>query len=157
MPLDFLTSVIPFFLVLAIVYGALDVSGVFKNRAANAVIAMVIAFFAMTSEPAVAFIMQVLPYAAILFVIIFFIGFVISFFRGKEGRGGRERGGPDLTLLAVIAVLIIIFLANQGYDALQDLLPSGFPITSENFALIIGIILIIAIIYAAYKSSKSER
>lgn len=154
MPLDFLTSAIPFFLVLAIVYGALDVSGVFRNRAANMIIAMVIAFFAMTSEPAVAFIMQVLPYAAILFVIIFFIGFVISFFKGKGGRGGRE--GADLTILVVIAMLIIIFLVNQGYDVLEDLFPSGFPITSENFALIIGIVLIIAIIYAAYKSWVKE-
>jgi len=142
--LSFLTSVLPFFLVLAIVYGALEISGVFRNKAANMTIALVVAFFAITSAPTVAFIMQLLPYAAIFFVIVFLIGFIISFFRGK-GRGA------DLTLLAVVAVLLIIFFANQGYNILENLLPSSFPVTSENFTQIIGIVLVVAIFYAAYK------
>lgn len=143
--LSLMTSIMPFFLVLAIVYGALEMSGVFRNRAVNAIIALVIAFFAIMSADVTAFIMQIMPYAAILFVVIFLAGFVISFFRGRVG-------GMNLTLLAVVAILLLIFLANQGYDILQDLLPSGFPVTGENLVLIIGIVLIIAIFYMVHKS-----
>jgi hypothetical protein len=144
--LSLLTSAIPFFFVLAIVYGALDVAGVFKNKAANAIIAIVIGFFAMASEEASAFIMSILPYAAIFFVVVFFIAFILKMFKAKKEE---ER---DFTLIIVVIVLAILFLMSQGYDILQSLLPPGFPVTGENFMLIIGIILIIAIFFAAYKS-----
>ena len=138
---ELLTLAMPFLFILAIVYGALEMSGVFKNKAVNAIIAIVISFFAISSSQFIEFIYSILPYAAILFVVVFFLGFITSPFRGK----GREKKGMDYTLLAVVAGLVLIFLANQpGILNLQD----------SNLITLIGFIIIIVIFYAAYKQKE---
>ncbi len=138
---ELLTLAMPFLFILAIVYGALEMSGVFKNKAVNAIIAIVISFFAISSSQFIEFIYSILPYAAILFVVVFFLGFITSPFRGK----GREKKGMDYTLLAVVAGLVLIFLANQpGILNLQD----------SNLITLIGFIIIIIIFYAAYKQKE---
>ncbi len=138
---ELLILAMPFLFILAIVYGALEMSGVFRNKAVNAIIAIVISFFAISSSQFIEFIYSILPYAAILFVVVFFLGFITSPFRGK----GREKKGMDYTLLAVVAGLVLIFLANQpGILNLQD----------SNLITLIGFIIIIIIFYAAYKQKE---
>ncbi len=68
---------IPFFFLLAVVYGALGISGVFKNRAVNLIIALVIALFGMTYQPFITWLYTIMPYAIALFIAVFFIGFVV--------------------------------------------------------------------------------
>lgn len=148
-PIDFMEFALPFFLVLAIVYGALELGAPFKNRAAKAIIALVIAAFAASSAEFSAFILQVIPYAAILFIVVFLIGFIKkSFFGGKkEGKGGEKNYG----LMIVVIALVLVFLAGQGSTFIEDWLPSGF-ISTDNFILLVGVILIVAILYIVYKN-----
>ena len=72
MALEIMTFMLPFLFVLAIVYGALELTSVLKNKAANIVIALVVAFFAISNASAVEFIIAVMPWAAILFIAAFF-------------------------------------------------------------------------------------
>ena len=147
---DLLTLAVPFFLIFAIVYGGLEVAGLFKqNKKLNAVIALVLGFFAITSEQVVALIYAFVPYVSILFIVVFILGFVLAPFRGKEEP-------KDFSLILVVAVLITLFLASQGEQILADIFPFlGMP--GENFFALAGLLLIIAIFYAAYQHSKGER
>jgi hypothetical protein len=137
-----LEILLPFFLVLAIIYGALEVSKVFDNRAVKGIIAVVFAFFAVMNSQVVAFINAILPYAAGFFVILFLIWIVLKPFRGG-GRGG------DATVLIVILVLVLVLLANLGSAGYTY----GF-LTDPNFLWLIGIIVVLVIIWKAYKMGK---
>lgn len=148
LPLDLMTFMLPMLFVLAIAYGGLEVAGVFKNRAVNALIALVVAFLAVSNAALAEFVVSVMPWAAMLFIIVFFIKFMLSMFKTKEGEK------RDYTLIIVILGLVAIFLAGQG-SIIEDWLPSGFPISEESLILLIGVIVIIAMFFAAYKS-KSE-
>jgi len=137
---------IPFLFVLAIVYGALDVSNVFKNKGAKGIIAIVIAFFAISSQELVDFINSILPFAVILFIIVFFIAFVMALFKEKEGKKG-----VDYTMLTIIAALVLIFLANELSVSFIDL-------ENSNLITIIGFVFILLIFFAAYKQqTKPEK
>ena len=131
---------LPFFFILAIVYGALEVSGVFKNKAVIAIISLVIAFFTISSDAAVSFIYDVLPFAIIVFIIVFLLGFIFSLFKGEK---------KDYSLFAVVCALGIVFVANQGYDMINAIIPAS--IGAENFIAIVGVIFIVVIFYAVYK------
>jgi hypothetical protein len=150
---DLLTNMIPFFFVLAIVYGALDYSNVLKKNSVKAMISLVIAFFALTYQPLLDFIYAVLPYAVILFIIVFFLAFISKIFKGRGGEGGKG-GERDWTLIAIIVILIIILIAAYGEDILISFLPS---IPVENFLYAVGLVLVILIFYAAYQSQKNEK
>ena len=142
---DFLSFAVPLIFVFAIVYGAFEISKIFENKKIGGLIALAVSFFAISSEPVVAMINQFLPYAALFFIVVFFIGFVLSPFRGK----GEKK--TDYTMIIIVIGLVMIFLINQGYDIISSFLPSGFLIGSENFMVMAGLALIIAIFWAAYK------
>jgi len=143
MAFELMTFILPFLFILALVYGALDISSVFRNKAVNALIAVVIAFFAVSNAGITEMIIGVMPWAALLFIAIFFVKFVLNAFKpGKEGR--------DYTLLLAMLALLGVFMASQGTELINDWLPSGSPISEENFILIIGIIVILGIIITAY-------
>jgi hypothetical protein len=143
MPSDLLTFALPFFFVLAVVYGALEISDIFKRGAVKALISLIIAFFAITNEFVVLLILSLLPYAALFFIAFFFIGFLYSFIRKEEKS--------DPTLLAVVFGLVLIFLAVQGQDIIKEIMPQGF-ITPENFSVMAGLLVIIVIFLAVYKA-----
>ncbi|MBI4020993.1 MAG: hypothetical protein HY369_02010 [Candidatus Aenigmarchaeota archaeon] len=132
-----LGAFLPFFLVLALVYGSLEVSGTFKNRGVKAILSVVLAFFAITTPAIVEFITAVMPYAAFFFIAFFFLGFVLSFF--KEG----EKGKKDYTLIAVVLVLVLVFLASdKGLDIFT---------WDDSFLAMVVLLAIAMILYAAYK------
>ncbi|UCD02942.1 MAG: hypothetical protein JSV63_04125, partial [Candidatus Aenigmatarchaeota archaeon] len=77
LPFNFMTleTLLPFLLILAVAYGALETVGLFRNRAVKAIIAVVIAFFGIVNYSVVQLINSFLPYVAILFLLVFIIGF----------------------------------------------------------------------------------
>ncbi|MCX6814779.1 MAG: hypothetical protein NTY20_03990 [Candidatus Aenigmarchaeota archaeon] len=136
--------VIPFLFMLAVVYGSLDVSGVFRNKRVNALIAVVFAFFALTYEPAMLFINQVMPFAIMFFVVFFFIGFVI-----KIAKKGVEK---DYNLIIIILGLVLLLFATQGSGFINNFLP-GFEEQASNIMIASTVVFIGVILLAAYKLS----
>jgi uncharacterized membrane protein len=140
---DLMTFAIPFILIFAVAYGGLEVAGVMKNKRVNALIAIAVAFFAISSDMVVGIISAILPYVAILFIVVFIIGFLLS-----PLRSGEEKK-KDPTLIAMIAILAFVFLAGQGQEWLTSYLPS-LAISSENFLYMAGLVFVIVLLYAAY-------
>ncbi len=144
---DLITLLIPFLFMLAIVYGALDVSGVFRNKRVNALIALVFAFFSLTYEPAILFINQIMPFAIIFFVAFFFLGFVI-----KVARKGVDK---DYTLLIIILGLVLLLFATQGPGFIDSFVP-GFEEQASNIMMAAAIVFIGVILLAAYRLTKEK-
>ncbi|NIO23015.1 MAG: hypothetical protein GTN38_03245 [Candidatus Aenigmarchaeota archaeon] len=149
--IDFL---IPFFFIFAIVYGALEISGVFKNKAVKAIIALALGFFAVSNADVVAFIHLVLPYAAIFFVVVFFIGFIAKPFKRKAGEPGRR---DPFLLLVVLGLLLIIFaqLATPSSPFYPDI--SSTILGDETVLWGIGIVIVIFMFYYAYSQSRQQQ
>jgi hypothetical protein len=139
---DLMSTVIPFLFVLAVVYGALEVSDIFKRKQVKIILSLCFAFVAMSTPFISSFIMGILPYAILAFIVFFFIGFALSFARGK-GEGER-----DYTLVVLVLVLALLFLANYGMDFVQDMLP-GF--SSEELATGLGLVIMLIIFYSVYR------
>lgn len=149
--LDFL---IPFFFIFAIIYGALEISGVFKNKAVKAIIAVALGFFAISNAQVIAFIHQILPYAAIFFVVVFFIGFIAKPFRGRGGEGGRR---DPFLLLVVLGLLLIIFaqLGTPSSPFYPDI--SSTILGDETVLWGIGIVIVLFMFYYAWTQSRGTQ
>ncbi len=147
---DFLlgiTELIPFFFVFAIVYGSLELTNVFKNKAVNGIISIVIAMFTLINPAVTTFIYGIMPYAIALFVVVFFIGFIRGLFSGDK------KGDKDYTLPVIIVGLILIFLASQG-DNISRWFPSFSFFGNDNFVVVMVLLLIAIILYATYKKAS---
>ena len=136
-----LAIMLTFLFVLAIVYGALELSDVFKNRAVIGIISLVLAFFAISSVQIVELISQAFPYLALLFIGVFLLKFIFSLF-----KGGGER---DYTLMALTLALVLIFLANQHSEIVRWL---GSGANADNFTGLVALLAIIFIFYGVYRS-----
>lgn len=145
---DLLSTLIPFLFVLAVVYGALEVSDIFKRSQVKLIISLCFALVAMTTGFIGEFIMGILPYAIMAFIAIFFVGFALSFFRGKEG-------GRDYTLMAIVLILLLLFGASYGLGFLEDYLPG---ISGGDLATGLGILVLLLIFYSVYSvwNKKTE-
>jgi hypothetical protein len=157
MALEFLgiETLIPFLFIFAITYGALEVSGYFQNKAVKAIIALCISFFAIMNSEVTGFINQILPYAAIFFVIVFFIGFITKPFRKKAGQPGAPHGDPVLILIIVgLAMLILAQLASPSsplYNYTQ-----GTLLGNESVVWIAGLVMVLALFYYAFFKVKAQ-
>ncbi|MBM3303766.1 MAG: hypothetical protein FJY76_01615 [Candidatus Aenigmarchaeota archaeon] len=138
-----LNFLLPFLLMLAIVYGALQMASPIKNKGANFIIALVFALFAATYQPAVDMINQLLPYAVVLFVVVFLLGFV--------WKGAKDKK-VDFTLLAIVAGLIAIFLASPMGQDLFGMAPTSGPLSADNLAAAAGLLFVLIMLVVAYKS-----
>ena len=136
---DFLTFALPFVFVFAVAYGALEVSGVFSrekvegnqkikvpNRRVNGLISLVLAFFAVTSDTVTNFIFQILPYATVLFVVVFFVAFLFAPFKKKEGEK------RDYYLIIMVAALLIIFMITSPCPGLESAIIAGSAMGTAN-------------------------
>jgi hypothetical protein len=140
MIMDFasMETLLPFLLVIAVVYGALETSGMFKNRAIRSIIAVVLGFFAISNYQVTSTINSFLPYAALAFLVIFVAGYVRKSLGGKESR--------DNTMVIILMGLGLLFIASLFRGE------SGFELYQyTEFLWIVGIVVVIAILYGAYK------
>jgi len=135
---------IPFLFVLAVVFGVLQLVNIFKNKAVNAVISLAIAFFAASNSVFVATLNAQLGNITTFFIIMFFIAFVMELF-GFRGRG------KDYTESLVLQGGILFVLLAIGF-MFQDQIPT-LPLIGggTNLILLIAVILILAIFWAAFK------
>lgn len=141
--------ILPFFLVLAIVYGALEISKTFTNKAVKAIIAVVFAFFAILNSQIVTLINNILPYAAMAFVVIFIVWIVLKPLRG-ERKDGRK---TDPVLIVVVLILAMVFFARM--QVTNSLPEYGF-LTNSNLIWIVGLIAVVFIIWKVYGMGPSD-
>ena len=146
-----LGGVIPFIFVLGVIYGSLEVSHVFKNRGVNFLIAVAFSFMAMTNYAVIGFINQLIPYATILFIIIFGIMFLKR--TVFAGIGGGSGGKEDYSLPLIILMFIFIFLANV--NAVKSFPYVGGFLDNNQALAIAGMLLVLGILYIAYKKSPN--
>lgn len=151
MPIQFLdpslvTYGVPFLFILAIVFGALEVAGVFKNKYVKMLISLAIAVITATNAQVVSVINQILPYAAIGFVVIFFLAFLFKSFKTQEG---------DWPLIIISGGLLLLVFVVLGANWQQFF--KFLPVTYNNFLWIIGIILFIVVLYGAYKVGSDHK
>ena len=151
--MDILTFAIPFLFMFAIVFGALDVAGVFRNKRVNIIIALVFALFTLTYQPAIDFITLVMPYAIMFFVAFFFLGFIIkAVTRGISDKEGKK----DYTLLVIILGLVLLLFATQGPEFISKFIP-GFEEQANSIMIISAIVFIGVIFLAVYRLSIKEK
>ncbi len=127
--------------VFAISYALLEKAKVIETKGANAVIALVIGFFAASFAPLSQFLQSILPIAAVLLVIAFFIEFV------------RKLVGNDKKDAIPMATALVVSLALLGilWNRIAPNLPAGIDATSLLW--IIGTIIVIMIFYTVYRHS----
>jgi hypothetical protein len=134
-----LETLLPFMLVLAIVYGAMDTAGIFRNRALKFIISVVVAFFSISNVMLVEALNAYLPYAAVFFLAVFVFGFI------KKSLSG---GGRDNTLIIIILGLFILLVASYTRTGgLQQY---------SDFLWFIGVAFLVILFYAAYKMKKPD-
>lgn len=140
--IDFFTlhTLFPFLLVLAIVYGAMETSRIFTNRALKTIISVVMAFFAISNTYVVETINSFLPYVALFFIFVFAAGFV------KRSMGEGDRDNTLIVIVIVLGLLLLASFANIDQSFSQY----------DEFIWFAGIIAIIIIFYAAYKTQKNS-
>jgi len=140
---------IPFLFVLAVVFGVLELTKVFKSRAVHAVVAIAIAFFATSYAPFLTALWSYLPSITWFFIVMFFFAFILQLLglRGKAvGMPGKE------TESLVVGGVVLLVLLSAGYMILQEF-PIELPLIGggDNLILLIGLIFIISIFWAAMK------
>ena len=141
---------LPFLFVLAIVFGGLEMSGVFAGKSGKAVkllISAVIAFVAASSPEVLALLQGLLPYAAMLFIAVFFVGFLWKL-------GSKKDKKKDYTLVLIIAALGLVALSAFGSD-LTKLIP-GLTVSPDQLLTAGGLVLIFVILVAAYNRTGDE-
>ena len=141
-----LGQLIPFLFVLAVTYGALEVSKVFESKGVKGIISLVMGLFTISAPGLADFIYLIMPYAAAIFIIFFFLGFIKSFF--KEDKQGKKM---DLVLPVIIAGLILIFIASQGMDTIRRWIPSVGFLDEQNLVVLIILVVIGLVLFATYQ------
>lgn len=141
MPSELFTFGIPFFFILAIVYGALEFGGVFKNKGVKFIISIAIAAISITNQQVIELLNIYMPYAGAFFIVVFFIGFIHKAFIQKTEKDYK-------LIIIVLGLALIVFGRNQ--DLFRNLLGS-LPISYDNFLIIAAVIIMIVLFHAAYK------
>ena len=154
LPPDITGFFLPFLFVLAVVFGGLEMSGIFESKdgrsrgkAAKLLISAVIAFIAASSPLVLGFLSVLLPYAALLFVAVFFLGFLWKL-------GSKKAQKKDYTLILIIAALALVALSAFGTD-LTRLVP-GLGLSQDQLLTAAGLVFIFVILVAAYSKAGEE-
>lgn len=138
-----------FLLVFAIMFGILEYVKILGfSRNVNAIIAVVIAFFATAYEPFVVGVQEYMPIVAAVFVVVFFILFLKKAFGGE--KSGKRDALPTGFALAILLIVIGIF-----WDRISMYVPYGFD--ASNLLWIIGLVIIFAIFWVVYHHPSSPQ
>lgn len=148
MALDLAVTQSQFFLtflfVLAVVFGVLQLTKVFKSSAVNVVIAIVIGIFAASFQPFVTTLWTFLPAITWLFVILFFVAFILELF----GLRKPHAGGEDKTLTMILTGVVIVIFVTIGVNFLPNIPAIG----TQNLMVLLALALMFIIFYAAFRS-----
>jgi hypothetical protein len=143
---------VPFLFVLAVVFGALNITNVFKSRAVNAIISLVMAFFAASYQPFTTALWGFLPSITWFFIIMFFVSLLVQLSKPKGGKP------PDYTFRVIVTGIIFVILFSLQYYLLS-LFPAAIPYIggATNLLYLMGLIFVLVLFYYAYQSGKEGK
>ncbi|MBU5557847.1 MAG: hypothetical protein QW751_01535 [Candidatus Aenigmatarchaeota archaeon] len=152
-------ALIPFLFTFAVVFGVLELTRVFKNRAVEAVIAFALAVFAITQPAFTTMLMLWLPSILSFFIIVFFIAFIFEIFglRKKPEKIHPEIYAKEQAEKAGLLGVAIVLLFAVGGLALSQL-GLSLPVIGgpENILFALGLIFIVALFWLAFKIGEEK-
>lgn len=142
---------VPFLFVFAVVFGLLEITHVFKNKAVEAAIAVALAVFAASQPTFTTMLMSWLPSIVSFFVIIFFIAFVL------ELVGMRKKTTSPHEKAGYLGVALILLFTVGGFAFMQTGLQLPIIGGAENIMFALGLIFIAALFWIAFKIGEEEK
>jgi hypothetical protein len=136
---------VPMLFSLAVIFGILEITNIFKNRAVNFLIALGMAFFAVSNSFYVSILWSYFGDVAIFFIVMFFIAFVFEVFGVRKGK----HVSADSVIINGVILFILLSIGYLYMDMLPDLPFIG---GGENLFLLIAVIFILSIFWSAYKA-----
>ena len=155
MPIDisFLQSnqtLIPFLFVLAIIFGVLEITNVFRNRGVNFLVALAISFFTITNTTFVNFLWSQFGNITAFFLIMFFIAFIFELFGLRRPRAsGQESRAPEAL---VINGAILFILLTVGFLYVEKIPSLPYIGSGQNLLIAIVIFFVLVLFWAAFKA-----
>ena len=145
-------TLIPFLFVLAVIFGVLELTNIFKNRGVNFLVALPISFFTITNTSFVALLWSQFGNITTFFIIMFFIAFVLEVFglRGPKPPGSRGEGG----MMINGAILLLLLSFGFTHSGLLPTLP--FLGGGSNLIVLFALIFILIIFWMAFKVGREE-
>jgi hypothetical protein len=143
---------IPFLFVLAVVFGAVNASNVFRNRGVNLLVSVALAFFAASNTSFISFLWSQFGSISIFFIAMFFIIFTLEAFGVRKGQKGKDSSDA-----LVINGAILFLLFSIGY-----LFIGSFPTLpivggGQNLLLLLFVVFMVVIFWFAYKTETPAR
>lgn len=142
-------ATISFFFILAVVFGVLKLSNVFKNNAVHAVVALAVAAFVATQASFVSILWVYLPSITWFFIVMFFIAFALELFGVRKGGRGEEGALQGM----IVGGAVLLILLSVGWMLLQSF-PVNLPVIGggQNLIFLLGLVFIISLFWGAMKS-----
>ncbi|HIJ98240.1 TPA: hypothetical protein H1009_04080 [archaeon] len=141
---------ITFLFTLAVVFGVVEISKVFKgNKAVSLIIALAIAAFAAGYAPFQTTLWSLLPNITWFFIVLFLIAFGLELFGVRRGSTvpGQEHEGM------IISAAVLLILLTVGWTTIQSSNIS-FPFIGggQNLIFLVGLIIILSLFWSAMKT-----
>ncbi len=149
-PSDIWYYVVPFVFSFAVVYGSIELSGVFKNKAVNAIISLAIAAMSIVNESVVSALWEYMPVATIVFVALFIVGFIWKFINSLgSGDSNADYG--------VVGAILFLILIGFGSPTIRNSIhvPNSTTITFIVGFIVVAILFILASKMGMFGNSQS--
>lgn len=137
-------TLIPFLFVLAIIFGVLELTKIFRNRGVNFLVALAIAFFTITNTAFVSLLWNYFGSITTFFIVMFFIAFVLEVF-------GIRKGGHQPPSSIIINGGILFILLSIGFLYASQIPELPFIGSGQNLVFLFVIIFILVIFWTAFK------
>ncbi|MBU3897099.1 MAG: hypothetical protein KJ697_04170 [Nanoarchaeota archaeon] len=149
-----LQFIIPFLFILAIIFGVLELASPIKNKVANLIIALAIAFFATSYGPFITILWSFLPSITWFFIIMFFIVFSMEVF-GLRKKGATPADNSEKMMLNGVVLFVLLMIGWM----LVDEFPIELPVIGggENLLFLIGLIFTLMIFWSAFKVGSGQQ
>lgn len=139
---------IPFLFSLAVIFGILEVTRIFgRNRAVNFIVSFTLSFFAIIYPGFVDFMWANFGLVAIFFIAMFFITFVF------KTLGIGSKNSKDSILINGAILFVLLSLSYTYAESFPSVPLIG---TGQNLILLVSVVLILSIFWAAYKTGTTE-
>ena len=138
---------VPLAFSLAIIFGILEITRIFRNKAVNFIVAFTLSIFAVINSAFVSFLWANLVFVAAFFIIMFFIIFVYKVF-------GSGRKNVDAIIMNGAILFVLLSLSYLYINSFPSVPFIG---GGENLILLIAIVLILSIFWAVFKTGSEPQ